>query len=44
MHPFHQNLIQLFQAELPGEEAHKSMMPVNRPLSSAALKEAVDAK
>lgn len=44
MHSFHQKLIQLFQAELPGEEAHKPMMPINRPLSSDALKEAIDAK
>jgi 8-oxo-dGTP pyrophosphatase MutT (NUDIX family) len=44
MHLFQQKLIELFQAELPGEEAHKPMMPINRPLSSAALKEAIDAK
>lgn len=44
MHSFHQNLVQLMQAELPGEEAHKSMMPVNRPLSSNALKEAINVK
>ncbi len=44
MHPFHQNLIHLFQSELPGEEAHKPMMPINRPLSSNALKEAVNVK
>jgi 8-oxo-dGTP pyrophosphatase MutT (NUDIX family) len=44
MHPFHQNLIQLLESELPGEEAHKPMMPINRPLSSNALKEAKNVK
>lgn len=44
MHSFHLNLIQLLEGDLPGEEAHISMMPVNRPLSSNAIKKAINVK
>lgn len=35
-------LKKLLESQLPGEDAHHLMMPVNRPLSSNALKEATE--
>ena len=44
MNRFHQHLIDLLREELPGEVAHQTMMPINRALSSEAIKEAKNVK
>ena len=35
------DLLRKFESELPGERAHFEMAPINRPLSSFALKNAI---
>lgn len=42
--PYLAHIRALIQTDLPGEEAHKIMSPLDRPLSSLALKEASDYK
>lgn len=41
MIPMLKSLQALLQKELPGEDAHKEVIPVNRPLSSEAIKDAL---
>lgn len=39
LHPHLSSIKKLIEKDLPGEEAHKTMSPLERPLSSLALKE-----
>lgn len=41
---FIHSIREVIQSELPGEQAHTPLMPVNRPYSSAAMKQAIDAR
>lgn len=41
---FIRSIREVIQTELPGERAHTPLMPVNRPYSSAAIKQAIDAR